>query len=204
MVSEAQPVKPKPSGALKRNECYRQQRYNYTPEERMERGRALADEYNALGITESELERVKKDYKSRTETHEAKIELLAEQVRSGYELRETLCFWDYNQPTEGRKTLKRADTLEAVCEEDMTAADKQLVMEEVDAVAAVASAAANANALGLPAPKPEKQAEPDTTTTPKGPKKSDKPRRTSRGGVVACDADGEDLGDDDDNNNGRD
>ena len=76
--------------------------------------------------------------------------------------------------------------------------------EEVDAVAAVASAAANANALGLPAPKPEKQAEPDPTTTPKGPKKSDKPRRTSRGGVVACDADGEDLSDDDENNNGRD
>lgn len=203
MVSDEQTVKPKPAGALKRNECFRQLRYNYTPEERMERGRGLADEYNASGITDADFERVKKDYKSRTETHEAKIGLLAEQVRSGYELRETLCFWDYNQPTVGRKTLKRSDTLEAVCEEDMTAADKQLVMEEVDAVASVASAAANANERGLPAPKPEKQAEPDATT-PKGPKKSDKPRRTSRGGVVACDADGGDLHDDDENKNGRD
>lgn len=133
---------------LKRNECKRQCRYNYTTAERLEKGRALADEYGTLDSVNSDLERVKKDFKARIETHEAKIALLAEQTRSGYELRETLCLWVYNEPKPGRKTLCRADTIEIIGEEDMTGADTQMIMDELDAQAA---AAAEANKpLALP------------------------------------------------------
>lgn len=121
---------------MKYNECKRQCRYNYTQEERLEKGRALADEYQALDATNADLDRIKKDYKARIEGHEATISSLAEQVRSGYELRETLCFWIYNDPRAGRKTLKRSDTFDVVGEEDMTGADTQMVMEAVDSAAA--------------------------------------------------------------------
>lgn len=122
--------------SLKRNECKRLCRYNYTPPERLEKGRELADEYNALHEVEAEIDRIKKEYKARTEAHEAKIAALAEQVRSGYELRETLCEYTYNEPKPGRKTLRRSDTMEIIAEEDMTGADTQAVMEEIDADAA--------------------------------------------------------------------
>jgi hypothetical protein len=125
--------------SMKRNECKRQCRYNYTKAERLEKGRALADEYGTLDGVNADLERVKKDFKARIETHESKIQSLAEQVRSGYELRDTLCFYTYNEPKPGRKTLRRADTFEVIGEEDMTGADTQLVMEAVDAEAAQAA-----------------------------------------------------------------
>lgn len=144
---------------LKYNECRRQCRYNYTPEERLEKGRALADEYQALDAVNSDLERVKKQYKARIETHEATIANLAEQVRSGYEMRETPCFFEYNKPRPGRKTLKRSDTFEVVGEEDMTGQDMQMVMKSVDDEAAATTPPAGPESkrdpiLVLPAAEP--------------------------------------------------
>ena len=167
--------------ALKRNECKRQCRYNYTSAERLEKGRALADEYNALGEVQADFDRIKKDYKAREETHETKIQSLAEQVRSGYELRETLCHFTYNEPKPGRKTLRRSDTMEIIGEEDMTGADTQAVMEEIDAEAS--GEPTMKNVTPFPAlPSSEKR----------------KARRASSNGVVGTEADGEDLTNPDD------
>jgi len=125
----------------------RQCRYTYTAAERLEKGRALADEYQSLDATNNDLERTKKQFKARIDASEAVIANLAEQVRSGYELRETLCFWKYNTPSAGRKTLVRADTMENVCEEEMSGKDLQMVLESVDAEAAAAAGAGGVLAL---------------------------------------------------------
>lgn len=194
----------KPS--LKRNECVRQCRYNFTSEERLERGRQLADEYQSLDTTNSDLERIKKDFKARIETHETRIGTLAEQVRSGYELRETVCFWRYNSPEAGKKQLLRADTLEIIETADMTEADKQLVMEAVDAAAAAAQQGQGvaghpdiARAIPERSPTAEEQrAEEKAAKT-----KADKtPRRRASGpGVVELDADDGQTGEDEDDRN---
>jgi hypothetical protein len=174
--------------ALKRNECKRQCRYNYTRDERLEKGQCLADEYGALELVNADLERVKKDFKARIETHEAKIQDLAEKVRSGYELRETLCVYTYDEPKPGRKTLRRFDTQEVIAEEDMTGADTQHVMETIEEQVKEAGADGIVSAHpfpDMPASKPKR-----TSSTP---------RRTSSSGVVATAADGEDLSNPDDN-----
>lgn len=165
--------------ALKRNECKRQCRYNYTQAERLEKGRALADEYNALGEVQADFDRIKKDYKAREETHETKIQSLAEQVRSGYELRETLCYWTYNEPKPGRKTLRRSDNEEIFGEEDMTGADTQAVMEDIDAES-VTTEPINVTPIAI-------------TNTP-----GRKARRASSTGVVGIESDGDDLTNPDD------
>ena len=172
------------SSSLKRNECKRQCRYEYSKEERAEKGRNLADELGAMQAVEAELERIKKDYKARIDARAATIDNLSEQVRSGYELRETLCFWTYNEPKPGRKTLRRADTLEVIGEEDMTGADTQTVMEELDAAAAD---------KGGDFPSSTVITITETSTTPLR-----RARRVSSSGVVGTDSDGEDLSNPDD------
>lgn len=167
---------------MKRNECKRQCRYTYSEQERGEKGRTLADEYAELEQVNTDFERVKKDFKARVETHEAKIGQLAEQVRTGYELRETLCVYTYDEPKPGKKTLRRADTEEVIAEEDMTGADTQHVMETIEDQVKEAGAEGIVSAHpfpDMPASKPKR-----TSSTP---------RRMSSSGVVATEEDGEDV-----------
>lgn len=189
--------------SLKRNECTRQCRYNFTPDERLERGRQLADEYQTLDSTNQDLDRIKKDFKARIEAHESRICTLAEQVRSGYELRETVCFWEYHQPVEGKKQLRRSDTMEVIETADMTEADKQLVMEVVDAAAA---AAQNGNgAAGHPNVAraiPERSQVAEEHRAENAPAEDNTPRRRASGpGVVELPADDGQTGDDEDDRN---
>ena len=121
---------------LKYNEVMRQCRYNYTQDERLEKADALAREHSARNATNNDIERIKKDYKAREALHEAAIEKLVDQLNSGYEMREYLCHYTYDDPKPGRKTLRRCDTGEVVAEEDMTGKDTQMVMEKLDAEAA--------------------------------------------------------------------
>lgn len=187
--------------ALKRNECTRQCRYNFSPDERLERGRQLADEYQSLDSTNNDLDRIKKDFKARIEAHESRICNLAEQVRSGYELRETVCYWEFNQPVDGKKQLRRSDTMEVIETADMTEADKQLVMEAVDEAAAAAQEPpANGHpdvARAIPARSQLAEEErAKNTKTDKTPR-----RRASGPGIVELDADDGQVGEDEDDRN---
>lgn len=140
---------------LKYNECRRQCRYNFTQQEVNEIGKQAADDGHNKVMAEADLERIKKDYKARIEGYEAAIDAAFEKMRSGYELRETLCFFEYNKPRPGRKICRRADTLEVVGEEDMTGKDTQMVMEAVDAEAADAPEPKKEPMLVLPAGEPD-------------------------------------------------
>lgn len=92
---------------LARNECRELLRYNYTPDERREKGQQLADTHIRLGAVNEELDRVKAGYKARVSTLENEINSLSTQVSTGYEMREYVCFYEYDQPEKGKKTLRR-------------------------------------------------------------------------------------------------
>lgn len=208
---------------LARNEQREQLRYNYTPDERREKGQQLADTHIRLGTVNDELDRIKSDYKAKIQTLEADISTLSTQVSTGYEMREYVCFYEYDTPEKGKKTLRRKEPpCDIVRVEEMTEADRQTVMDSIEKQAAEAQPAA---ADGTIVPfTPQAPAGPKNVT-PQPPareddelawaaqleaqrkqtaaenaekKKASKGRRTSSGGVVGTEADGKDLSDPDD------
>lgn len=122
---------------LARNEKLESIRYNYTPDERREKGQALADALNRLQVEESNLDRIKADFKAKMSTIEEEITVLKNSVLSGYELREYVCFWTFDQPDKGKKELRRKEPPQDVVRvEEMTPADRQTVMDEIEKQAA--------------------------------------------------------------------
>ena len=209
---------------LARNEKREQLRYNYTPDERREKGQQLADTHIRLGAVNDELDRIKSDYKAKTQTLEADITTLSTQVSTGYEMREYVCFYEYDQPENGKKTLRRKEPpCDIVRVEEMTEADRQTVMDSIEKQAAEAQPDA---ADGTIVPFTEQAPASPKNVTPTPPsgeddelawakaleaqrkqtaaenaekKKASKGRRTSSSGVVATEADGKDLSDPDEN-----
>jgi hypothetical protein len=120
---------------LAANETRRQLRYNYTLEERNAKATELVAALNRIDATNSELDRIKGDYKSRLSAIESESELLRGCVLSGYELRDYLCYWTFDEPRAGRKTLRKREGNEVVAEEDMTERDRQMVMEIIESQA---------------------------------------------------------------------
>lgn len=209
---------------LARNEQREQLRYNYTPDERREKGQQLADTHIRLGTVNEELDRVKADYKAKVSTLENEINSLSTQVSTGYEMREYVCFYEYDQPEKGKKTLRRKEPpCDVVRVEEMTEADRQTVMDSIEKQAADAQPDGDGTIVpftgqGSAAPKnvtPQSPAGEDDeltwaaqleaqrkqTATENAEKKkaaNGKGRRTSSGGVVATDADGEEITTEDD------
>lgn len=212
---------------LARNEQREQLRYNYTPDERREKGQQLADTHIRLGAVNDELDRIKSDYKAKTQTLEADITSISTQVSTGYEMREYVCFYEYDQPEKGKKTLRRKEPpCDVVRVEEMTEADRQTVMDSIEKQAADAQPDAGDGVIvpfvaqGSAAPKnvtPQSPAGEDdeltwaaqleaqrkqTAAENAEKKKASKGRRTSSGGVVATDADGKEITTEDDKKGG--
>ena len=140
---------------LAANEVRRQLRYNYTPDERREKGQLLADTHIKLGSVNEELDRVKSEYKSRITTLENEIGLLSTQVSTGYEMREYVCAYKYDHPSKGRKSLYRVEPpQDLICEEEMTIADRQTILESIEKEAAQEQAKAGKPTEKAEAPKP--------------------------------------------------
>ena len=91
------------STKLAANECLRQVRYNYPDAELIEKAKALSAQLNHYAATENE------------------------------RMREYVCFWEFDVPTAGRKTLRKREGGEIVTEEEMTQRDRQMVMDIIDA-----------------------------------------------------------------------
>lgn len=140
------------SASLAANECRRQVRYDYTKDERIQKATTQCEALNRYAATESEKKRIAKDYDSRLDAIQAEIDQLNNAVLSGYELREYICYWTYDEPRPGRKTLRKREGGDVVAVEDMTERDRQMVMEIIDAQAAVGAAATQGGEkLDLPA-----------------------------------------------------
>lgn len=211
---------------LARNEQREQLRYSFTPDERRELGQRLADAHIKLKAVNEELDRVKADYKARISTIDNEITLLSTQVSTGYEMREYVCFWEFDQPEKGKKTLRRKEPpCDIIRVEEMTEADRQTVMDAIEREAAAAQDAHPTPDTGTIVPfTPQAPAGPKnvTPTAPAGEddelewsrkleagrkkaakedtekRKASKGRRTSSGGVVGTEADGKDLTTEDD------
>lgn len=213
---------------LARNEKREQLRYNYTPDERREKGQQLADTHIRLSAVNDELDRIKSDYKAKIQLHETEISTLSTQVSTGYEMREYVCFFEYDQPEKGKKTLRRKEPpCDIVRVEEMTIADRQTVMDAIDKQAAEAQPQPDPKAGTIVPFTPHPPAGPRNVTPPKPEAEDDdelawakaleedrkqqaaekaekakatkgKGRRTSSGGVVATDEDGKDITTEDD------
>ena len=208
---------------LARNEKREQLRYTYTPAEREEKGRQLADALNRQSIEEANLDRIKADFKAKLATIDEDVTKFKNSVLSGYELREYVCFWEYDTPENGKKTLRRKEPpCDIVRVEEMTEADRQTVMDSIDKQAAEAQPDAGDGAI-VPFTGPRNVTPPPSASDHdadaedelawarsleegrKQKAKEDaekrkvaKGRRTSSGGVVATAEDGQEITTEDD------
>ena len=99
-------------------------RYTFTQAERMERAIESSEAVARRDELEADKKRVVKEYDARITEQEARIALLSEKVRTGYELRLIKCAIEYNVPRVGRKCIGRTDTVEEVEILDMLASEK--------------------------------------------------------------------------------
>lgn len=146
-------------------------RHVFTNEESLENAKQLAECLMETNRIEQDFDRVKSDFKSRLSSVDARIGQLRDKVSSGYEIVTTPCEWRFDDPAPGRKSLWRLDTDELVETQEMTTADKQVELPLVPGAPLTASLAPVL----------------------------DRAVATSRGGVVACEADGEITTDPDEN-----
>jgi hypothetical protein len=211
---------------LAANETRRQLRYVFTDAERLEKGKQLADTLNKLSSTEADLDRIKSDFKARTSVLDTEISTLKDCVFSGFELREYICFWEYDAPEKGKKTLRRKEPPHDIaCIEEMTEADRQTVIESIEAqlgakdrptgsdggggdpgtqivpvVPASTPRTVNIVEFPTPAPKPKtKKRSAADIALEKVKESAAKKHRSAANGVVATEADGPDFADSDAN-----
>ena len=180
---------------LAQSETRRQLRYNYSEAERLDLGKALAESLNKHASTEADLDRIKSDFKARLSSIDTEINKLKESVFSGYELREYVCFRKYDFPLPGRKSLFRKEPPhDFVCDEEMTEADRQTVMTEIQQQASGDAPDPDFPPAPAPAPAP---------VTESKPVKTGKRNRYANAGTVSIPADEgsrDDAGEDSKNN----
>lgn len=109
----------------KKYETSRLLRVIYTDEEKLELGKQLAEAHNDSAQVESDLDRVKADFKAKQSVLDEKIGSLSRGISTGYQMKDTKCKWEMDKPKANWKTLRRLDTEEVVETVEMTTADKQ-------------------------------------------------------------------------------
>ena len=105
-----------------------------TPDETIAAGKELAEATSELKELEEEKSNIVANFKARSTEKEARITVLTNRIRSGYEYRNVECQTTYDSPEEGKKQTVRSDTGEITATEPMTEEEKQrnLPLEETD------------------------------------------------------------------------
>jgi hypothetical protein len=115
-------------------EFERQLPCHFTPDQIRDKSDLLAEKIDEKGKIEEEKKSVMTGYKQRLELADAEIGLLAHHIRQKFEYQMVRCVAIMDEPTFGKKTIRRLDTGETVGVETMTNDDRQLVMSfETDA-----------------------------------------------------------------------
>lgn len=96
------------------------------------KGKELAALHTKLQVLEQKKKAFNDDIKSQVAGTEANISTLSQQIGTGIEHRDVNCFWQYDRPQLGDKTLIREDTMEIVRVEEMSDADKQAELDLED------------------------------------------------------------------------
>jgi hypothetical protein len=114
---------------MKEQKVKKNMRYSFTPEERLEVGKLLADAQIELCRVGEDKKRVADDFKAKESALDASVKSLSNKMSTGYEFRDIDCTIIYNDPKTGKKSLFRDDTGERIATDPMTAEELQ---EEID------------------------------------------------------------------------
>ena len=150
-------------------------RVKFTEEETLKLARKLAEKNAEAEQAENDKKAVTKQLAAKCDAIAAQVSEISGKINAGMEYRTVQCETTYDDPKPGMKTTRRLDTLEVIEQETMTLAELQ---QEIPF-----------SGFEIKAGK----IVPIESTTP---------RRTSRGGVVAVESDGQDLHDDEANKTG--
>ena len=178
-VEGKKPATPKPPKKTEQS-----LRVKFTEEEVVKLARKLAEKNAEAEQAENDKKAVTKQLAAKCEGIAAQVSEISGKINAGFEYRTVQCETTYDDPKPGMKTTRRLDTLEVIEQETMTLAELQ---------------------QELPfscSDKPEQGGKVVSLATARAAIESDKPRRTSRGGVVACAADGDDIDGDEANKDG--
>jgi len=91
---------------------HRTLKYEYTQEEMNELSKNLAENTKKLVAVKEEKQSVVSQYTARVKEVEAKNNTLSNQIYDGWEHRDVQCEIQYHKPVEGKKLVKRLDTLQ--------------------------------------------------------------------------------------------
>jgi hypothetical protein len=104
-------------------------RCQLSDDEQIQSGKELADATNELTELENEKAQIVSDFKARMTAVEARVAVLGNKLRSGYEFRQVECSVTMDIPEPGQKQTVRLDTKEVVATAAMTEDEKQRKLE---------------------------------------------------------------------------
>lgn len=100
-----------------------------TDEEMLQMGRDLAAKQQDLKQLEDDKKSIAAEFAAKITGIEGQISITANKLRQGYENRSVRCLTVFDQPTSGKKTTYRLDTMEAIETRAMLDEEKQRVMQ---------------------------------------------------------------------------
>lgn len=111
---------------MNRNEkCNEYLKYEFTAEETAENAKDLARRTMALAELELKKRQLAADIKAETDKVTAEVARLSRFVNDEYDFRMIACTVNFNDPMNGKKTIFRKDTGEAVRTDDMDGSEMQ-------------------------------------------------------------------------------
>lgn len=109
--------------------CKRSLKHQFSDPELLIIGKYSAELHSQHEALENDKKRVVTDFSARLASVENDQGIAARKISSGYEYRETECRVLLDAPVRGQKTLMRLDVDEVAVIEDMTDADRQLLIK---------------------------------------------------------------------------
>lgn len=106
-----------------------QLRCQLTDDEKIQAGKELAEATNELEAIEDDKKQIVSDFKAKSTAAEARVAVLSNKLRSGYEFRSVECSVTFNTPEEGQKQTVRLDTKEVIATAPMTDEEKQTKLD---------------------------------------------------------------------------
>lgn len=100
-----------------------------TDEEKIQAGKELAEATNELTELGNDKAQIVSDFKAKMTAAEARVAVLGNKIRSGYEFRPVECSVTMDTPEPGQKQTMRLDTQEVVATVAMSEDEKQRKLE---------------------------------------------------------------------------
>ena len=105
-----------------------QVRYQFNTDEKLEKSEQLANCINEKTRIEGTKRSANSQFKNELDSIESKLDQLADQVSTGYEVRGIECTVELHTPGQGQKTIRRDDTGEVVGVYQMDSSELQMAL----------------------------------------------------------------------------